>query len=67
MRDDVVAAPPGSLNALLRTIEESGALRGGPAVWPLRVAYVGGLTVAAGTVGVLVWMSRRRPGLVKAG
>ena len=36
----------------------------------LRAAYVGGITVAtaaAGAAGVLVWMSRRRPGLAETG
>jgi hypothetical protein len=71
LRHDDVAAPAGALAAVLAAIEVaaleeplSGAHRA------LRVAYVGGLTVAtaaAGAAGVLVWINRRRLGLADTG
>ena len=42
-----------------------GPFEGAPP-WAVRAAYVGGLT-AAGAAGILVWMTRRRPGLAQAG
>lgn len=40
----------------------------GPPAWAVRAAYVGGITAAtaASAAGVLVWFSRRRPGLLPA-
>jgi hypothetical protein len=69
LRRDEVPSPPGALAAVLAALEAavdqpSGVNRA------LRVAYVGGITVAtaaAGAAGVLVWMSRRRLALADAG
>ena len=36
----------------------------------VRMAYVGGITVAtaaAGAAGILMWINRRRPGLAEVG
>ncbi len=71
LRDDEVPAPPGAVAAVLATLqaaalEDHGA---GPNR-ALRLAYVGGITVAtaaATTAGVLVWMTRRRIGLAATG
>ncbi|HWE56848.1 MAG TPA: hypothetical protein VG435_15155 [Acidimicrobiales bacterium] len=44
------------------------ALRDGealPPTWAVRAAYVGGITAAAGA-GVIVWLTRRRPGLLSS-
>jgi hypothetical protein len=66
MRGDVIVPPRGSVAALLAALDEA-AQRGNPAGWAVRAAYVGGLTAAAGAAGVLVWISRRRPGYAQAG
>lgn len=78
MRADRLAAPPGALDGVLERVREGPAGGGGtndaagPAgsfewtpPWAVRAAYVGGLT-AAGAAGILVWFSRRRPGLAQA-
>lgn len=66
LRDELETPPEGALAALLRAM----AAEPTPGThWAVRVAYVGGITVvtaAAGAAGVLVWMSRRRPGLARA-
>jgi len=59
MRGAEVAAPDGALSELLQALAEQRPA----STWAVRVAYVGGITVAtaaAGAAGVLVWMSRRR-------
>lgn len=45
-----------------------GVAAGGAPAWAVRAAYVGGITAAtaASAAGVLVWFSRRRPGLLPA-
>jgi hypothetical protein len=67
MRHDLATPPPDSLSALLAALDEAAERAGSPAGWAVRVAYVGGLTAAAGAAGVLVWMTRRRPGYAEAG
>jgi hypothetical protein len=67
MRHDISLPPPGSLTALIAALDEAAERNGSPAGWAVRAAYVGGLTAAAGAAGVLVWMSRRRPGYAEAG
>jgi hypothetical protein len=67
LRRDTVPAPPGSLPALLAALDEVAGRPAAPLGWGLRAACFGGLTAAAGAAGVLVWMSRRRPGLARAG
>jgi hypothetical protein len=66
MRGDVVVPPRGSVAALLAALDEA-AQHDNPAGWAVRAAYLGGLTAAAGAAGVLVWISRRRPGYAQAG
>lgn len=66
MRLDRLAAPPDGLNGTLHAVRSDGSATGdGAAAWALRAAYVGGIT-AASAAGVLVWFSRRRPGLPNA-
>lgn len=65
MRHDVIDPPPGSLTSVLAALEAAGEM-GSPS-WALRAAYVGGITVATGAAGVLVWINRRRFGLADAG
>lgn len=66
LRDLAEIPPEGGLAGLLQAMASEpnpGTRRA------IRVAYVGGITVvtaAAGAAGVLVWMSRRRPGLARA-
>ncbi|MGH9054879.1 MAG: hypothetical protein ACRDYY_03265 [Acidimicrobiales bacterium] len=62
MRDELVTPPPGALAAVLAAVEAAGAVQHPGGAWPMRAAYLGGITVATGA-GVLVWMSRRRFGL----
>jgi hypothetical protein len=66
LRHDDVPSPPGALAAVLVALEAA-ELGEHPAMHrALRLAYVGGITVAtaaAGAAGVLVWMNRRRMGL----
>ena len=65
LRSDLETPPEGSLAALLRAM----AAEPTPGTHWVRVAYVGGITAvtaAAGAAGVLVWMSRRRPGFARA-
>jgi hypothetical protein len=67
LRHDEVPAPPGALGAVLAALDAAAVDEPvGGASRVLRVAYVGGITVAtaaAGAAGVLVWMNRRRPAL----
>jgi hypothetical protein len=68
LRHDVIAPPPGALAAVLAALEAAAAEEQS-ATWTVRAAYVGGITVAtaaAGAAGVLVWMNRRRVGVVAA-
>jgi hypothetical protein len=68
MRGEHLAPPPGGLDgalAALRAGLDHGAGSDGAPAWAVRAAYVGGLT-AASAAGVLVWFSRRRPGLPHA-
>jgi hypothetical protein len=70
LRHDDVPAPPGALAAVLAALEAAELSDHATTNRVLRVAYVGGLTVAtaaAGAAGVLVWMSRRRTGLAATG
>jgi hypothetical protein len=71
LRHDLVDPPPGALAAMLATLEAAALEQpSAGASWAVRVAYVGGITVAtaaAGAAGVLVWMNRRRLGLPVAG
>jgi hypothetical protein len=64
LRHDEVSSPPGALGAVLAALEAAAAAEPlGGTNRVLRVAYVGGITVAtaaAGAAGVLVWMNRRR-------
>jgi hypothetical protein len=66
LRGDLESPPEGALAGLLE------AIAGEPAHgthWAVRAAYLGGITVAtaaAGAAGMLVWMSRRRPGMAEA-
>jgi hypothetical protein len=66
LRGDLKSPPRGALANLLEAI----ALEPTPGThWAVRAAYLGGITVAtaaAGAAGVLVWMSRRRPGMAQA-
>jgi hypothetical protein len=66
LRDQLEDPPDGALAGLLQALAAESA----PGTrWAVRVAYVGGITVvtaAAGAAGVLVWMSRRRPGYARA-
>ena len=62
MRGDHVPLPPGGLAELLAALEAQ-AEDGSPvATWAVRAVWAGGIT-AAGAAGVLVWITRRRPGL----
>lgn len=66
LRDHPENPPDGGLAELLKVLatEPSAGTH-----WAVRVAYVGGITAvtaAAGAAGVLVWMSRRKPGLARA-
>ena len=66
LRDHPENPPDGGLADLLKMLatEPSAGTH-----WAVRVAYVGGITAvtaAAGAAGVLVWMSRRKPGLARA-
>jgi hypothetical protein len=71
LRHDEVRSPPGGLAAVLASLQAAALEEqavGANRVW--RVARLGGITVAtaaATTAGVLVWMSRRRPGLAETG
>ncbi len=70
LRHDEVRSPPGALAAVLAALEAAELGELPSANRALRMAYVGGLTVAtaaAGAAGVLVWMNRRRLGLAAAG
>jgi hypothetical protein len=66
LRGDLKSPPEGALRTLLEAIAAEPA----PSThWAVRAAYLGGITVAtaaAGAAGVLVWMSRRRPGMAQA-
>jgi hypothetical protein len=70
LRNDDVRPPAGALAAVLAALEAAAVDEpAGSANRALRVAYVGGITVAtaaAGAAGVLVWMSRRRLALALA-
>ena len=62
--------PAGALAGALDTLHaapgEGGRENGdGVPPWAVRAAYVGGIT-AASAAGMLVWLSRRRPGLLHA-
>ena len=63
MRADRLPAPAGAIPAALDLLPADEG-EGVPA-WAVRAAYVGGIT-AAGAAGMLVWLSRRRPGLLHA-
>ena len=66
LRGDVETPPDGALAGLLAAIASDSTTG---THWGVRAAYLGGITVAtaaAGAAGVLVWMSRRRPGLARA-
>ena len=66
LRGDLETPPEGALAGLLAAIASDSA---SGTHWGVRAAYLGGITVAtaaAGAAGVLVWMSRRRPGLARA-
>jgi hypothetical protein len=70
MRADRRPLPAGALAAAIETVHAEpldGGREGGEGVppWAVRVAYVGGIT-AASAAGMLVWLSRRRPGLLHA-
>jgi hypothetical protein len=70
LRRDEVPSPPGALAAVLVALEAAELGELPSANRALRLAYVGGLTVAtaaAGAAGVLVWMNRRRLGLAATG
>jgi len=71
MRREGIAPPVGSLAAVLAALETAAAEQNVASnTWVIRAAYVGGITVAtaaAGAAGVMVWMSRRRPGLADTG
>ncbi len=71
LRHEETAAPPGAIAEVLEALAAAGLADPAPgANRMLRAAYVGGITVAtaaAGAAGVLVWMSRRRPGLADTG
>ncbi len=65
MRGNPMTVPPGGLTELLRALDAE-AEDGNPAAsWAVRAACVGGIT-AAGAAGMLVWFTRRRPGLPHA-
>jgi hypothetical protein len=66
MRDQVIEPPRGSVTALFDALDGAADRAGASARWAVRAAYVGGFTAAAGAAGVLVWMSRRRPGYAQA-
>jgi hypothetical protein len=57
-------APSGLAAVGTGAVTGFGPFEGAPP-WAVRAAYVGGLT-AAGAAGILVWMTRRRPGLAQA-
>jgi hypothetical protein len=65
MQGDVLPLPTGGIGGALEALR-SGADPGaeGHPAWAARVAYVGGITAAtaASAAGMLVWLSRRRPG-----
>ena len=71
LRDDETSTPPGAITDVLAALAAAGLEETtSSANRMLRAAYVGGITVAtaaAGAAGVLVWMSRRRPGLAETG
>ena len=70
LRHDEVPSPPGALAAVLVALEAAELGEHAGAHRALRMAYVGGITVAtaaAGAAGVLVWMNRRRMGLAATG
>jgi hypothetical protein len=71
LRHEEVPSPPGALATVLAGLHAAELEEhGGGSNRALRVAYMGGLTVAtaaATTAGVLVWMSRRRVALAQAG
>jgi hypothetical protein len=65
LRQDLESPPEGALTGLLQAITGEPV----PNTHWVRAAYLGGITVAtaaAGAAGVLVWMSRRRPGMAQA-
>ncbi len=67
LRHEVVTPPPGALAAVLAALEAADARHTTlAATWAARAAYVGGITVATGAAGVLVWLGRRRLGLATA-
>jgi hypothetical protein len=66
MRDQVIEAPGGSVTSLFEVLDQAADRAEASARWAVRAAYVGGFTAAAGAAGVLVWMSRRRPGYAQA-
>ena len=65
MRGESVALPPGGLVDLLRVLETESQDGSPLASWAVRAVWAGGIT-AAGAAGVLVWFTRRRPGLAHA-
>lgn len=65
MRSEVVPVPAGNLAEVLRALEQAEADMAGMSR-AVRAACFGGIT-AAGAAGMLVWFSRRRPGLPHAG
>lgn len=62
MRDDELLLPPDEPDGTIEAIHDGDGI---PSTWAVRAAYVGGIT-AAGAAGVIVWLSRRRPGLLSA-
>jgi hypothetical protein len=71
LRHEGVAAPAGSLSAVLSALEvAAGEQSVHSTTWAVRAACVGGITVAtaaAGAAGVMVWMNRRRAGWAQTG
>jgi hypothetical protein len=66
MRAELMTAPSGAVAGALDAIwADADAPDEGPPAWAVRAAYVGGIT-AASAAGMLVWLSRRRPGLLHA-
>ena len=61
MRDDELLVPLGGPDQTIESIPEGEAV---PSTWAVRAAYVGGITAAG--AGVIVWLTRRRPGLLSA-
>lgn len=65
MRGQDVPLPAGGLVELLRAIEAESQDGSPLASWAVRAAWAGGITAGA-AAGVLVWFTRRRPGLPHA-